>query len=129
MNILKKPAFLRVFSKYGFIDYGNCGDIGLDSRLTESEKFLRKEKSRYFDVKKRPRCDQYRSFVPRGSYPRDSRKSLQSSIGCPERPVIQNFKALSSGLSIKERPASLSMLSTVSISRSKPTPMATIASR
>lgn len=40
--------------------------------------------------------------------------------------MIQNFKALSSGVSIKERPASLSILSTVSISRAKPTPMATI---
>lgn len=39
---------------------------------------------------------------------------------------MQNFNALSSGVSLKVLPASLSMFSTVSISRDKPTPMATI---
>ena len=64
-------------------------------RLTESESFLKKEKA----TNPAENCglnDYNLCFVPSVSYPRDSRKSLQSDIGCPESPVIQNFNALSS---------------------------------
>ena len=63
-------------------------------RLSESEKFQKKICRPSKNDKRQINYVIYkRCFEPNGSYPYDSKKSLQSSIGIPEKPVIQNFKA------------------------------------